>query len=251
MSGATGKATGTTGKLSGTTGKTGGRPAISVVPANRGSWDDLQTVFGERGEAHRCQCQWFKVPAAEWRALGLGDRAERLRGQTDCGAAESGSSSGLVAYLEDEPVGWCAIEPRTSYPRLLNSRVPWSGREESKDDAGVWAVTCFVTRTGYRRRGVSRALAAAAVDYAKQGGARAIEGYPIVVRPGQEFSWGELYVGSRGIFADAGFREVSRPTERRVVMRLELIELCAPESAGAPGPGSRAPVPSPELPVAG
>ena len=32
----------------------------------------------------------------------------------------------------------------------------------------------------------------------------------------------ELHVGTRGVFADAGFSEVSRPTLRRVVMRLDL-----------------------------
>ena len=211
------RATGTT-----STAGTAGTGAITVVPANEASWADLQTVFGPRGEAHRCQCQWFKVPAAEWRALAPEERAELLRGQTDCGAADAGSSSGLIAYLDDEPVGWCAVEPRSEYPRLLNSRVPWTGREESKTDADVWAVTCFVTRTGYRRRGVSRALAAAAADHARAVGAKAVEGYPIVVQPGQEFSWGELYVGSRSIFAAAGFREVSRPTERRVVMRIDF-----------------------------
>ena len=93
---------------------------------------------------------------------------------------------------------------------------------EDKADDGVWAVTCFVTRNGFRRRGVSRALAHAAVEFARSRGARAVEGYPIITRPGQEFSWGELYVGSRSIFADAGFAEVSRPTPRRAVMRIDF-----------------------------
>jgi GNAT superfamily N-acetyltransferase len=91
-----------------------------------------------------------------------------------------------------------------------------------KTDDGVWAVTCFVTRTGFRRRGVSRTLVRAAVDFARERGPRAIEGYPMIIQPGEEFSWGELYVGSRGIFADAGFTEVSRPTARRVVMRIDF-----------------------------
>ena len=33
---------------------------------------------------------------------------------------------------------------------------------------------------------------------------------------------GELHVGSRSIFADAGFTEVSHPTLRRVVMRIDF-----------------------------
>jgi GNAT superfamily N-acetyltransferase len=196
--------------------------SLRILPANEASWDDLQTVFGERGEAHRCQCQWFKTRTPEWRALNVEGRAERLRAQTECGDPDAPSTSGLIAYLDDEPVGWCAVEPRTDYPRLLTSRIPWSGREESKTDDSVWVVTCFVTRTGYRRQGVSKALAAAAVDHARTHGARALESYPIAVEPGQEFSWGELYVGSRSMFAAAGFHQVSRPTERRVVMRIDF-----------------------------
>ena len=83
-------------------------------------------------------------------------------------------------------------------------------------------MTCFITRTGFRRRGISRALARAAVDFARQRGARAVEGYPMITEPGKEIPWGELHVGSRSIFAAAGFTEVSHPTLRRVVMRIDF-----------------------------
>ncbi len=99
---------------------------------------------------------------------------------------------------------------------------PWAGRAEDKTDESVWAVTCFVTRTGFRHRGVSRALAHAAVDFARQRGARALEGYPMITQPGQEITWGEVHVGSRSIFEAAGFAEVSQPTLRRVVMRIDF-----------------------------
>ena len=139
------------------------------------------------------------------------------------GTRSSDTTSGLVAYLDGEPVGWCAVEPRSAYPRLLrNCRVPWEGRSEDKTDDSVWAATCFVTRAGFRRRGVSRALARAAVDFARERGARALEGYPMLTEPGQEITWGELHVGSRSIFAAAGFAEISRPTRRRVVMRIDF-----------------------------
>jgi GNAT superfamily N-acetyltransferase len=196
--------------------------AISVVPANQASWDDLQAVLGTRGYASSCQCQWFKTAPAQWRAIPAGERAERLRDQTRCGHPGAAATSGLAAYLDGEPAGWCAVEPRSVYVHLLGSRIVWAGRDEDPADDSVWAVTCFVTRTGFRRRGVSSVLAAAAVDFARQRGARAIEGYPMITRPGQEVTWGELNVGSRGIFADAGFTEVTRPTRRRVVMRIDF-----------------------------
>jgi GNAT superfamily N-acetyltransferase len=198
--------------------------AISVVPANEASWDDLRAIFGTSGEPSRCWCQRYKIRDFQWRSVPQEERAERLREQTGCGAAATGTTSGLVAYLDGEPVGWCAVEPRPAYPRLRYTRVPWTGRAEDRADAGVWAVTCFVTRTGFRRRGVSRALAAASVGFARERGARALEGYPMITQPGQVITWGELHVGSRSIFADAGFTEVSRPSLRRVVMRIDFPE---------------------------
>ena len=44
----------------------------------------------------------------------------------------------------------------------------------------------------------------------------------MITRSGQEITWGELHVGSRSIFAAAGFAEVSHPTPRRVVMRVDF-----------------------------
>jgi GNAT superfamily N-acetyltransferase len=199
-------------------------PDITIVPANEASWEDIQAVFGTRGEAHTCQCQRYKLQRGEaFKKFPVEERAHRLRTQTECGHPTSKTTSGLVAYLDGEPVGWCALEPRTAYPGLLRVyRVPWEGRSEDKSDEMIWSVTCFVVRAGYRRRGVSYALARAAVDFARERGARALEGYPMITKPGHEITWGELHVGSRSIFEAAGFAEVSHPTPRRVVMRIDF-----------------------------
>jgi hypothetical protein len=36
--------------------------------------------------------------------------------QTACGDADAPATGGLVGYLDGEPVGWVAVEPRTAYP---------------------------------------------------------------------------------------------------------------------------------------
>jgi GNAT superfamily N-acetyltransferase len=119
-------------------------------------------------------------------------------------------------------VGWCAIEPRPAYTGLArNNHVPWEGRAEDKADEAVWAVTCIFTRVGFRKRGVGRALARAAVEFARERGARAVEAYPMVSK---DVIVEELHVGTLGMFAAAGLTEVSRPTLRRVVMRLDFCE---------------------------
>jgi GNAT superfamily N-acetyltransferase len=200
--------------------------SLRIVPANQAACEDLQTVFGARGSAAICQCQRYKLaPKEAFKSYPAEERARRLRDQTNCGKADATATSGLVAYLDDEPVGWCAVEPRPAYEGLLRVyRVPWEGRAEDKGDESVWAVTCVFVRAGFRHRGIGYALARAAVDFARDRGASALEAYPMLTRRGEEITWGELHMGTRSIFAAAGFREVGHPTPRRAVMRIDFQE---------------------------
>ena len=97
--------------------------------------------------------------------------------------------------------------------------MPWEGRDEDKTDDSVWAVTCLLTRAGFRKRGVGRALARATVDFARDRGARAIEGYPII---------GERDVSKNSTSAPRPCSPtpatpiVSRPGTRRLVMRIDF-----------------------------
>jgi GNAT superfamily N-acetyltransferase len=91
----------------------------------------------------------------------------------------------------------------TRGPGLVrNNRVPWDGRAEDKTDDRVWAVTCLFTRVGFCKRGVSRALARAAVHFARERGVRALEGYPMTTN---NALLEELHVGTASTFANAGF----------------------------------------------
>ena len=54
------------------------------MPANEASCEDLQTVFGTRGQAAQCQCQRYKLrPRESFRSFPAEERAHRLRQQTD------------------------------------------------------------------------------------------------------------------------------------------------------------------------
>ncbi|GAA3535814.1 GNAT family N-acetyltransferase [Nonomuraea rosea] len=191
---------------------------LTVVPADEASWDDLTAIFSS-GDARRCLCQRFKVEGYIWRDSTQEGRTAMFQAQT------SGDASGLVAYVDGEPAGWVAVEPRTAYPKLRTSRIPWSGRNEDKDDDGTWAATCFVVRPDFRGRGLTYHLARATIGFARERGALAVEAYPMITQPGKEITWGELHVGARQIFEDAGFKEVSHPTARRVVMRVDFAQL--------------------------
>ena len=195
---------------------------LTIVPANQARWEDLQAVFGVRGYTSTCQCQRFKLGPYPWRESSVAVRQDHLRRETHCDFPSSPTTSGLVAFLDGEPVGWCAVEPRAVYTDLPWQRTKFSVRGEDPADQTVWAVTCFATRAGHRRRGISRVLAVAAVDFARERGARAVEAYPMITEPGVEITWGETHVGTRSIFEAAGMTVVLRASLRRVVMRIDF-----------------------------
>lgn len=196
---------------------------VEIVPANEASWDDIQTVFGSRGSAPFCQCQRYKLaPGEAFSKFPAEERARRLHEQTQPGTPGAERTTGIIAYLDADPVGWCAVEPRPAYPSLLRVyRTPWEGRNEDKGDDDVWAVTCVFVRAGYRKRGIAYALAQGAVEHARARGARALEAYPMRTEAG-EITWDEIHVGTESIFAAAGMHEVTRPGKRRVVMRIDF-----------------------------
>ena len=196
-----------------------GIEGLRIVPANEASWDDLQAIL--TGTAGRCQCQRQRLGDHDWWYMPQAERGAILREETHCGDPRATETIGIVAYVDDEPAGWCAVDVRGVYGRLRGSPVPWKDRDEDKDDESVWAIACLVVAKGHRHRGLTYPLVAAAVEHARDRGAKVIEGYPLITG-GKQVIWDEMSVGPVGPFLAAGFREVSHPTKRRVVMRLEL-----------------------------
>lgn len=190
---------------------------VRIIPISETPWGDVVQVFGTRGDPSTCWCQYFKVDGAGWKR---GDRElfeSMLREQSTV----DGPGPGLIAYVDGQPAGWVAVEPRPRTPRIFNSPISMAGRREPDDDESVWAVTCLVVRVGFRRKGLGAALLTAAVEQARSGGARVIEGYPVETSGPAKSSAAELYHGTVSMFVDAGFEIVTRPTERRAVARLE------------------------------
>ncbi len=66
----------------------------------------------------------FKVFGWFWRDSTQEERTAMLRTQTACDDPSAAPTSGLVAYVDDEPAGWVAVEQRTRTP----SRPPLASR---------------------------------------------------------------------------------------------------------------------------
>lgn len=191
---------------------------ITIRSASDVPWADLERVFDTPGDPRTCWCQYFKVTGAAWEAARPADLAPMLRDQ----ARRGSPTPGLIAYVDDEPAGWVAVEPRDHYPRLRRSRVVKGGTVEAWDDASVWSIVCFVVRRDFRRQGVSGALLAAAVDHARAEGARVVEAYPIDVAEFTTSPAGSLYHGTVSMFQAAGFADAADEPAMRHVMTLQV-----------------------------
>ena len=193
---------------------------ITVVPATPEHWPDIESLFANIP----CWCQYWRVSASEYGRKSkdellesaLARQRNALRSQL-----ERPTPPGVIAYMGDQIVGWCGFGPRNEMERLVRSRtIP------AVDQRPVWAIVCFIVRTGYRRRGVARALLRGTIECARSFGAPALEAYP--VDPGSKrISTSFAYVGTLSMFEREGFHRVVETSARsaglpRWLMRLEL-----------------------------
>lgn len=185
-----------------------GLRCVEVTPER---WDDLELLFGERGACGGCWCMYWRLAPKDWTAGKEGGNREALRA-----LVSSGTPPGLLAYEGETPVGWCAVGPRSAFPRLERSK-----NLAPVDDLPVWSIVCFFVARASRRLGVSEQLVRAAVDFARAHGAPAIEAYPVVPQEDEmpdAFAW----TGIVSTFEKLGFREIARRSVNRPIVRLAL-----------------------------
>ncbi len=172
-------------------------------------WNDIMKLFGKRGACGGCWCMWWKLSKAQF---------ENQKGEKNKQAlykrVNSNEVPGIVAYHKNEPVGWCAVEPRSSFKRLEKSRIL-----KPVDDEPVWSIVCFFIQKEFRRKGVSAELIKAAVNYARKKKAKIVEGYPLDLSKEEKYPDAFAYHGIMSSFESAGFREVLRRSETRPIMR--------------------------------
>jgi len=174
-------------------------------------WADFETLFGKSGAFGGCWCRWWFETNAEFEQMkGEANRAD-MRAHV-----EAGGEPGLLAYLDGEPVGWCAFGPRESYPRLQRSR-----SLKAVDDQPVWSVVCFYISRKQRHKGLTTALLRAVIEEVRRRGGKIIEGYPNLPRPEADAD-AFIYMGMASAFEKAGFVEVARPNSRRAIVRYVL-----------------------------
>jgi len=128
---------------------------------------------------------------------------------------DSGTVTGLLAYMNGEVVGWVAVEPRTAYDKLAHSRVL-----SPIDDQEVWSVTCFYVARKHRRKGITVSLLKAAVEHVREQGGKIVEGYPVDAQKDMPAPF--VYTGTASAYQQAGFKEVARNSPTRPIFRFTI-----------------------------
>jgi len=183
---------------------------LSVRDLSPALWPALEALFGPRGACGGCWCMYWRLEKGErWDDLKGAPARRRFRK-----LVESGEAMGAIAFAGDEPVGWIAYGPRTSFPRLDRARTLGC-----PDSGEVWALPCFFIKAGWRDRGVATTLLAHALKSLRRRRAKIVEGYPVNLNPGQRLPNAFAWTGTRSLFADAGFELAGPATTSKVRMR--------------------------------
>lgn len=167
--------------------------SLQFHPLTPERWPDLVALFDRHGNPGYCWCTTWQLTSKEYQLMNSTGRRNALESPVN-----AGTPTGILAYQDGEPIGWCSIAPRETYLRLEKSKVL-----KRIDDAPVWSIACFFVKRSMRGRGVSLQLLNAAVIYARSQGTRIIEGYP--VEPDQSYR----FMGAPSIFEQAGFHEAA------------------------------------------
>ena len=129
---------------------------------------------------------------------------------------QSGKNPGIIAYVDGQPAGWCALAPREIFSRLARSRIL-----KPVDDSPVWSAACFFVDKQFRRKGLTVQLLNAAAKFVKEQGGTILEGYPVEPKK-DPMPPVFAYTGLASAFLQAGFTECVRRSPTRPVMRRYL-----------------------------
>jgi GNAT superfamily N-acetyltransferase len=184
--------------------------AVRVVPATRESWPQLGRVFGVREkDPTSCWCQRFRRHDEP-------DNRSALQREVQTVDVPVG----LLAYREDDAVGWTRVVLRSTLPGVTENRAL---ARILDDDPDAWWVSCFVVRRDNRGSGVGASLLEAAVDWAAQHGASVLDGHPVDTHGlAGTPSPSAIFTGTVAMFQRAGFTEIGRTFRTRPVMRRRL-----------------------------
>jgi GNAT superfamily N-acetyltransferase len=179
-------------------------------PLDKSRWNDFVKLFGERGACGGCWCMTWRLRSSDFAEM-KGEKNKKAIQKV----VSNGEPVGVIGYLNDEPVAWCAVAPREKFLRLENSRVL-----KRIDDQPVWSVTCFFITKPFRRKGLSVEMLKGVIEYCKKQKVKIIEAYPSELK--KDLPDAFVWTGIASSFLKAGFIVAARNSKTRPIMRFSI-----------------------------
>ena len=166
-------------------------------------WPALEELFGSKGACNGCWCMYWRIGSNYHK------RSRDLNKKDFKSIVKKGPPPGLIAFIDNNPVGWCQLTTKSSLPWLEKNYS--SGNDNNSD---IWCISCFYIKSGYRKIGITSALVQHAIKLAKRSKAKLMEAYPR--------DSNSSFTGYLSTFRNAGFKETGHGKYNRTIMRLYL-----------------------------
>jgi ribosomal protein S18 acetylase RimI-like enzyme len=189
---------------------------ITIKPLSKELIDDFfyffdDIAFTDNPDWSDCFCCFYHFGGSdeEWMRI----TAEENR-QTAKTMIQTGKMKGYLAYKKEKPIGWCNVNDKKNFAKLIKRKAVWGGKQEK-----ICSIVCFLISPENRKMGIARRMleqickdyAVAQYDY--------IEAYP---RKGN-LSSAEQYHGPASMYLKAGFT-IYRELDEYDIMRKKLSE---------------------------
>ena len=188
-------------------------PTLTLVPLTPERAADYLDFFDRRAFTDNpkwagCYC-YFPIhdPAKiDWHArTGPQNRASVATCIAD------GQTSGVLALLDGQVMGWCHAGPWSMYPMLREVPV--------RDAETLGVIFCFVVAPASRGQGIATALLAAACDHLRALGMTAVQAKPLKAAK----SAAANHLGPLSMYLKAGFEIVGPGPDDDVYVRKSLV----------------------------
>ena len=152
-------------------------------------------AFADNPEGASCYCcyfHWIGANGEDWSS-----RTAVANREWQAELIQRGETTGILAYLDNHPIGWCHAAEKRSLAHLATMNVLASSEDES-----IGSIVCFVVTKRFRGTGLSNLLLEAACDLLAKRSLQIVEAYPD--RHATD-SYANFH-GRLDMFLDAGFQ---------------------------------------------
>jgi len=176
---------------------------ITTKPLSKGNWHD----FVGRTPSDGCDGCWCYN-----HHIRPGDpdvRGELARRSMEA-LLPDGGINGFVAYLDDPPAGWCAVDTRSSIP----------GHDCVDDtEPDAWAIHCLYVPPARRNRGIAGTLVQSALEFIRSREGRFAETY---ARPPTLAKAAFAFLPLESLYLNLGFARIDSIDPNDSRLRLDL-----------------------------